>query len=448
MMYAGLRRSSRLCALGTAALLAPALGQAGMGNIGTTYGVLPSDMASAQALSMFSDQVSVTYYNPAYLTNDPRGELTAGILHSEQELRAASNQRDGDVISSTPTEHVLLGLKTDLGTLTQFDHPINLGVLAGVEKYGGEMLAFSSETSETGQFLDYGRQPLFLNIGGGTRLWRGIHAGASLRVTLQAKADLNAEANLAGDTQEEGLEVNAEPEFRPIASVNVNWGDTFCPEESCFIDGFETALAYRAESASSTTIDSNITVPTAGIEDEEPLILDISTIDSFQPEIASLGLQYRGENWRAGGSVEFQRWSSLSDEFADDTIKNQESVSVDRRLDFQDIWVPRIGGEYQLNQFLSVTGGMAYEESALETTESPEVNYFDNDRIVAGLGLSAQIDEPWLLAFPIQVNAAYQYHHLRDREFGVIPFGEDEPDEFVETDGDIHAFSASVTFRF
>ncbi|HAV67501.1 MAG TPA: aromatic hydrocarbon degradation protein, partial [Alcanivorax sp.] len=30
---------------------------ASMGNIGTTYGVLPSDVASAQALSMFNTQV-------------------------------------------------------------------------------------------------------------------------------------------------------------------------------------------------------------------------------------------------------------------------------------------------------------------------------------------------------------------------------------------------------
>ena len=57
---------------------------ASMGNLGTTYGVMPVDVATAQSLSMFNDQVSATYYNPAYLTKDTRGELTAGILHAEQ----------------------------------------------------------------------------------------------------------------------------------------------------------------------------------------------------------------------------------------------------------------------------------------------------------------------------------------------------------------------------
>ncbi|MFT0138745.1 aromatic hydrocarbon degradation protein, partial [Alcanivoracaceae bacterium MT1] len=45
--------------LGAAALLlAPAIACANMGNLGTTYGVMPSDVATVQALSMFNTQVS------------------------------------------------------------------------------------------------------------------------------------------------------------------------------------------------------------------------------------------------------------------------------------------------------------------------------------------------------------------------------------------------------
>ena len=38
-------------------VLVQSVALASMGNIGTTYGVLPSDIASAQALSLFNDQV-------------------------------------------------------------------------------------------------------------------------------------------------------------------------------------------------------------------------------------------------------------------------------------------------------------------------------------------------------------------------------------------------------
>ncbi|WP_332248858.1 hypothetical protein [Alcanivorax jadensis] len=71
-------------------VLVQSVALASMGNIGTTYGVLPSDIASAQALSLFNDQVSATYYNPAALARDSRGELTTGLMHADHELRAES----------------------------------------------------------------------------------------------------------------------------------------------------------------------------------------------------------------------------------------------------------------------------------------------------------------------------------------------------------------------
>ena len=94
--------------------LATGTANASMGNLGTSYGLLPTDLASAQALSMFSEQASATYYNPSYLTADERGEMTAGILHSEQELRASRSDANGDVLADSPSQHVLLGFKTNL----------------------------------------------------------------------------------------------------------------------------------------------------------------------------------------------------------------------------------------------------------------------------------------------------------------------------------------------
>ena len=46
---------------------------ANMGNSPSTYGLLPGDIASAQALSIFNSQISAVYYNPANLAKDPRG---------------------------------------------------------------------------------------------------------------------------------------------------------------------------------------------------------------------------------------------------------------------------------------------------------------------------------------------------------------------------------------
>ncbi|MEP1216699.1 MAG: alkane uptake protein AupA [Marinobacter sp.] len=417
---------------------------ASMGNLGTTYGVMPVDVATAQSLSMFNEQVSATYYNPSYLTSDERGELTGGILHAEQELRSSRSDADGDIVSDSPSQHVLIGMKTNLASLTRFKHPIYLGFIAGVEKYGKEMLAFSSETSETGQYLQYGKEPLFLNIGGATPLWRGISGGFSVRVTLEAAAQLDAVSTLGGETSRERLAVNAEPSLKSILGTTIKWGDTFCPESNCFLDGWESALTYRTKSSASTSVDSNIivtqTIPDPGLS------LAVATIDSFQPETIAIGTQYKGDGWRVGGSIEQQNWSELEDEFARDTIKDQESVSAGNRIGFDDILVPRIGAEYQLSRNFALRGGLAYEESPLKTTRNPELNYLDTDKIVAGLGISATYERTRLLAYPVRLDIGYQYQQLQERDFTIVDFDGNEQE--ATADGDIHVISGSITLKF
>ena len=417
---------------------------ASMGNIGTTYGVMPIDVATAQSLSMFNDQVSATYYNPAALTRDTRGELTTGILHAEQELRSANPNSNSDILSNSPSQHVLIGMKTNLGSLTRFKHPIYLGFIAGVEKYGKEMLAFRSETTETGQFLQYGKEPLFLNIGGATPIWRGISAGASFRITLEAAANLEAVSTLGGETSRERLSVNAEPSLKTILGTTMDLGSTFCPNADCFLDGWETALIYRTKSAASTAVDSNIivtqTIPDPGLS------LAVSTIDSFQPETFALGAQYQSDNWRVGGSIEQQNWSELEDEFGSDTIKDQESQSPGDRIQFDDILIPRLGAEYQLNRNFAVRAGVAYEESPLKSTRNPELNYLDTDKIVLGLGLSATYDRTRLLAYPVRLDLGYQYQQLQERDFTLVDFDGNETD--VTADGDVHVISGSITLKF
>lgn len=416
---------------------------ASMGNIGTTYGVMPVDVATAQSLSMFNDQVSATYYNPAYLTKDPRGELTAGILHSEQELRSANPNAYGDVVSNSPSQHVLIGMKTNLGSLTRFNHPIYLGFIAGVEKYGKEMLAFNSQTSENGQFLQYGKEPLFLNLGGATPIWRGISAGLSMRITLDATATLDAVSTLGGETSRERLSVNAEPSLKSILATNIDWGSTFCPDSECFLNGWETALTYRTKSSASTTVDSNITViqtiPDPGLS------LAVSTIDSFQPETFAIATQYQGDGWRVGGSVEQQNWSQLENEFAGDSIKDQKNI-IGSRIQFDDIIVPRLGGEYELNKNFAIRGGIAYEQSPLKSTRNPEINYLDTDKVVVGLGLSATYDRTRILAFPVRLDLGYQYQQLKKRDFTLV--SSDNTETNVTADGDVHVFSGSITLKF
>ncbi len=431
---------------------------ASMGNIGTTYGVLPSDLASAQALSMFNSQVSATYYNPAYLAKDSRGELTTGLLHADHELRASSvgggsaPLRDGDILQDSPSQQVLLGMKTDLTSLTKYDHPLYLGFMLGVEKYGEEMLAFNSQTSTSGQYFEYGRQPLFLNLGGGTQIWRGLDMGLSARITLHSEAELVATSTLAGETSYETLNVSAKPSIRPIFGLNMDWGESFCSEgDNCWFNGLETAFSFRGYSNTNTTVDSTITIP--GTVLDPGINLAITTIDSYQPNIYAAGLAYGRERWRVGVTLEMQEWSSLEEELEGDTIKDQavNTGGAPYELRFKDIVVPRIGGEFNINDTYKLTGGVAFSESPLDSNASLEVNYLDADKMILGLGLTAEYKSVPVLAYPVRFDLAYQYQQLDSREFDLYDRRSPsfpKPYETVEAEGDVHVFSGSITLKF
>ena len=418
---------------------------ASMGNIGTSYGIFPEDVATAQALSMFNSQVSANYYNPAALVKDERGELTQGIMHVEQELRAQRENIDNDVQSNDPSQSLLVGMKTNVGSLLRSMHPIQLGFIAGVEKYGDEMLAFNSEASETGQFMRYGREPLFLSLGAGTRIWRGISVGAASRITLEATASFNARSTLGGETREEELSVEAEPNIRSIAGLTLNWGETFCPD-GCFLSGLESGFTFRNSSAATTTVQSNFivdqTIPAPGLE------LAVSTIDSYQPEIYAFGTQYAGDGWRAGFTVEQRQWSKLEDELESDTVKNQRDSTGNAtpKASFKDTVVPRLGGEINVYRSINLLAGVAYEESPLENRRTPKLNYFDNDRIMAGLGLSATYERTRFFRYPVRFDIGYQYQQLQERDFTVVDNNGNTSE--VTTDGDIHVISGSLTFKF
>lgn len=153
----------------SALALLPAISFANMGNSPSTYGLLPTDIASAQAMSIFNSQTSAVYYNPAALAQDERGELNLGMLHADHDLKA-----NGKTIYNSPSQQVQIGMKTDLSDLTDSHHPIYFAFMAGVKKIisalsfsqkSGYILGFKIETGIREEFdvLRYSEESI-LNI--------------------------------------------------------------------------------------------------------------------------------------------------------------------------------------------------------------------------------------------------------------------------------------------
>ncbi|WOA29740.1 outer membrane protein transport protein [Alloalcanivorax xenomutans] len=428
--------------LGAAALLlAPAIASANMGNIATSYGVLPSDVATVQALSMFNTQVSTTYYNPAFLARDTRGEMTAGLMHAGPNLKADSQQHGKYKVQDDPTQQILLGLRTDLSGITELGQSVVLGLLLGSEKYSQELMAFTSQTAPYGQYFNQGREPLFLSLGIGTNIWRGLAIGFATRVTLHSDAKLVANTDLSGNTQYETLDVTAKPVLRPILSMSLDWKETFCPDADCWYNGVETAFAFRGYSYARVSVDANTIIP--GTIPEPGLFINLSTIDSYQPNTYVFGTQVKKGKWRTGVALEFQEWSKLEDKLT----AGHDDIKDVGDLQFRDTFIPRIGVEYEFEPGIGFSGGIAYQESPLETGVNKEINYLDARRTIFGLGFHATAQRVYGFAHPVRFDLAYQYHAIGERDFRLISDQTGNNDR-VKTDGDVNVFAASISMQF
>ncbi|MDF1639175.1 hypothetical protein [Alcanivorax jadensis] len=86
----------------------------------------------------------------------------------------------------------------------------------------------------------------------------------------------------------------------------------------------------------------------------------------------------------------------------------------------------------------------------MESIQTPDVNYFDNDKLVVGLGSSLIIHNPPILAYPMRLDFGYQFQKLEERDFELTTTrpGVANPYERVNTDGEVHVFSGSLTLKF
>ena len=81
---------------------------------------------------------------------------------------------------------------------------------------------------------------------------------------------------------------------------------------------------------------------------------------------------------------------------------------------------------------------------------SERVYYFDTDKAVFGLGLTALYNRTRILSYPVRLDLSYQYQRLLERDFTTVSVDSSgrTTDSSVVADGDIHVFSGSITLKF
>ena len=429
------------------------LALAGAGDAASTYGLGPVNAGSAQAFSAFEPGAWALYYNPAAMARSPEGELSAVLQYGDQELRAKSLGgsdpliRENNVLSDISSELMLLGIKTRIGGASDTLRPMYLGINVGLDEYSSNILPFQANTAEEGQFLRYQSQPLYLAFGGAVRDFvRGVDAGFSARLTLAAKARLEAVSDLAGNTDSERLSLEGSPSLSPALGLNIRTSELFCGSSPCMpfgLNGLEASLFWRDATDYEVSVDANVVIP--GVIPDPGLDLVLTTIDSFQPEVLGGSILLPLGKFELVASVEQQKWSELERKFAGDTVRDQAALS------FQDVTVPRVGASFRWSDQLRFFGGIALEDSPLKSSRSQDANFLDSDKVVMGVGGDYRLNRAPIINAPLVLSLAYQYQKLEERDFELTSINspsDPAPFETVRADGDIHVISASASVKF
>lgn len=434
MIKKTLSHNISLLSASVALALTAGTAQASLGNLGTTFGLSPVDIASAQSFSLFNSQSSAAYYNPAALSAADQGEMYVGLLSASPDITA------GAQVFDEATQPILAGMNVNVTKLFNFSYPIYVGLIAGIENYGTEMMAFSSSTSETGQLANYGEKPLFVAASGSIQIIPGFTIGGGAQVSLHADATMGLESELDGTAAgNESVGVAAAPVLTPIAGVTLDIGRMLCgSDKHCAGNGITFAAAFRGESYGQANIKAGATI-TQTVSD---LPINLLTYDAYQPDIISAGVRIKAGMVSLAFSAEQQNWSDLNDLMLNDTVKDQASVG------FEDIIIPRAGIELNFNDTFKLMAGASYEVSPLDPEKATlDVNYLSADKLVMGAGFSYFHKGTGLSAYPWQIDFAYQLQVLAPTDH-IISHQDRANNSSVELEGTVSTISLSFATKF
>src|SRR5690606_17088954 len=156
------------------------------------------------------------------------------------------------------------------------------------------------------------------------------------------------------------LDVTAKPVLRPILSMSLDWKETFCPDAECWYNGVETAFAFRGYSYARVSVDANMVIPET--IPEPGLFINLSTIDSYQPNTYVFGCGWKQGQWCSGVALAFQECGKLEEELA----AGHADITDVADAQLRDTVIPRVGVEYALEPGIGFAGGIAYQQSVLE----------------------------------------------------------------------------------
>jgi hypothetical protein len=396
-------------------------------NVADTYGLSPKGVGMGNAMAAHVNDWSSVFYNIAGLGRTrhlPEGaspyELYLGYLITMPQTELDIPQRysgtrtyETNVDEDLGFGSFILGTSLNLNAIFQMPWVISSSRLGLALSIGDDLTISNIHVvdPQTHKYLRFGKeaQQMLLISGLGMGFSDdSFGIGLGIKATFGGKGNLVLKDISTGNGHQR-IEVHAKMDLKKqkpswVAGLYADFKKMDPP-----FNGLSLGLAYQQESFYELEPLNTVSVVQL---DGVQLNLDLSVFGYYQPASFTAGFSYIISNrCKLAMDIEYQTWSDYK--VSDNESQNYGSILPD----LDDILIPKLGLEYKADSKTNLYFGYFYQPSFIpDKAVDKEVNWLDNDKHVASIGISRDTGKFAVLKKPMVLHAGYQFQYLVDRE--------------------------------
>jgi long-subunit fatty acid transport protein len=399
--------------------------QASLIFVPNTYGLSAKSIGMGNAMTAVGDDYSMAYFNPGALGNLKSSQIDLNYLYAAPDF--SGGPKDGEEVEfQEESQLTLIGFTMDLSRMFKKRHGLGLGFDIAVDDNMQGFLAFESRRSDEGRFMRYGKSSVTMVTSLGIEIFPKLFIGGGGFVLVKGENTLVTQSDMAGNSREEEIQVDAKPVIAPIIGI-------FAPIHKMITLG----AVYRGKGVAEF---SSIEASADALVSDSPLTtlnLLMAFKDTYVPQQVALGIGLRPTcNLLFSLDGTWANWADYEEE-----IKKGDVVLDESEIGTKDIIIPRLGIEFTGVKSLMVRAGYYYEDTPFEDPGVGNTVVLDNARHVGSFGLAYDFS-PSFLNHPLTPGVSYFYQYMQPRTV--------ESDDGVdfESEGSLHGVIGSLTARF
>jgi hypothetical protein len=424
----------------------------GLGRFSTPVSANVGDFLGFGARTMALGGAGVTgdtsgfgaYHNPATLASRSKERLALnwGLVFVRPSFSSINNVvtqntyvADAVVNGSVDTQYKdtlgqVLGLSfkvlPDFGDLTlglvTFLPLTQLAYMDSGQPYAPEYFMYRSRT-----------QRPQVELGAGARLLPGLRFGAGLHAAFGLTGNASIFLNTAANTTSTmTFSASLTPLFSGYLGLLWTPGEQERGSESSAAEGpWNLGLVYRAPASSGLTMPMIASARILGPGGAPDFVFTASSVLYYDPAAWEAGVSFKAGDHRWVAQADYQYWTGYktaaialsqgSQAAGASGTLIQISPGVLPSYTLVNIFVPRVGWEWNLNPSHTLRVGYSYRSSVLKNVSSGVGNYLDPPKHVITAGWGFHFDSFLGFAVPSQLDLALNYQQLLTQQITKTP---------------------------